>query len=76
MSTGTEERAILTLTIEGGSFNDMSLGRMGEVFNLLGDIAGKGSTLIKKSSHTITIREGYPGSACEQMPEPSGGENA
>lgn len=76
MSTGTKERAILTLTIEGGSFDEMGVGRMGEVFSLLGDIAGKGSTLVQKSSHTIVVREGYPGSACEEAPEPSGGEDA
>ncbi|MGP8288967.1 hypothetical protein ACT3OH_01705 [Vreelandella zhanjiangensis] len=76
MSTGTKERAILTLTIEGGSFDEMGVGRMGEVFSLLGDIAGKYSTLVQKSSHTIVVREGYPGSACDQMPEPSRGEDA
>lgn len=76
MMPSAEERATLTLTIEGGSFDEMGVGRMGEVFSLLGNIAGKYSTLVQKSSHTIVVREGYPGSACEQMPEPSGGEDA
>lgn len=76
MCTDTEERAILTLTIEGGSFDEMGVGRMSEVFSLLGNIAGKYSTLVEKSSHTIVVREGFPGSAREQMPEPSGGEDA
>lgn len=76
MSKAEEERAILTLTIEGGSFDEMGVGRIGEVFSLLGSIAGKYSTLVEKSSHTIVVRESYPGSAFEQMPESDGGEDA
>tara|TARA_A100001391_G_C4885480_1_gene229371 strand:- start:119 stop:349 length:231 start_codon:yes stop_codon:yes gene_type:complete len=76
MSKAAEERAILTLTIEGGSFDEMDVGRMGEVFSLLGDIAGKSSTLVQKLSHTIVVREGYPGGAREPMLNPSGGEDA
>ena len=49
---------------------------MGEVFSLLGDIAGKSSTLVQKLSHTIVVREGYPGGAREPMLNPSGGEDA
>ncbi|MCZ0926513.1 hypothetical protein L0636_01245 [Halomonas janggokensis] len=65
MSTNQDERATLTLTIEGGSFNDMDLGRTGQIFGLLGSIAGKGSTLTHYGTHTIVVQEGYSGSASE-----------
>lgn len=39
MTTNQDERATLTLTIEGARFNDMDMARVGEIFGLLGQIA-------------------------------------
>lgn len=81
MSKDTEQRATLTLTIEGGSFNDMDLSRTGQIFSLLGDIAGKGSTLVLRAPHSIVVEEGYPGSVLgmlsrEEVEDPHRGAGA
>ena len=66
-SESDDQRATLTLSIEGARFSDMGMGRVGEIFGLLAQIAGEDSVLVQYSGSQIIIKEGRPGSASESM---------
>ncbi|WP_062359849.1 hypothetical protein [Vreelandella aquamarina] len=62
-SENGEQRATLTLSIEGARFSDMGMGRVGEIFGLLAKIAGEDSVLVRYSGGEIIVKEGRPGGA-------------
>lgn len=53
-----DQRAVLTLSIEGAKFSEMGMGRVGEIFGLLAQVAGEDSVLVRYSGGEIIIKEG------------------
>lgn len=64
-SESGDQRAVLTLSIEGARFSDMGMERVGEIFGLLAQIAGEESVLVRYSGGEIIVKEGRPGGAAE-----------
>ncbi|PAU79172.1 hypothetical protein [Halomonas salipaludis] len=60
-----DQRAVLTLSIEGAKFSEMGMGRVGEIFGLLAQVAGEDSVLVRYSGGEIIIKEGRPGGASD-----------
>ncbi len=68
-SENSDQRAVLTLSIEGARFSDMGMERVGEIFGLLAQIAGDDSVLVRYSGGEIIVKEGRPGGASELIRE-------
>ncbi|MCO7215093.1 hypothetical protein [Halomonas sp. OfavH-34-E] len=68
-SESGDQRAVLTLSIEGARFSDMGMERVGEIFGLLAQIAGEESVLVRYSGGEIIVKEGRPGGAAELIRE-------